>query len=64
MSPMKKEEYRHLPLRDWGERLKDGAPYFADLLQTFDGRIVLVRHGHSSAVPQHQCAHAACRFLV
>ena len=33
MSPMKKEVYRHLPLRDWGERLKDGAPYFADLLQ-------------------------------
>ena len=33
MSPLKKEEYRHLPLCDWGERLKEGAPYFADLLQ-------------------------------
>ena len=33
MSPLKKEEYRHLPLCDWGERLKDGAPYFAHLLQ-------------------------------
>lgn len=33
MSPFKKEVYRHLPLRDWGERLKDGAPYFADLLK-------------------------------
>jgi putative CocE/NonD family hydrolase len=33
ISPFKKEVYRHLPLRDWGERLKDGAPYFADFLQ-------------------------------
>ena len=33
MSPLKREEYRHLPLRDWGERLKDGAPYFSHLLQ-------------------------------
>ncbi len=33
ISPLKKEAYRHLPLRDWGKRLKDGAPYFADLLQ-------------------------------
>jgi putative CocE/NonD family hydrolase len=33
ISPFKKEVYRHLPLRDWGERLMDGAPYFADLLK-------------------------------
>jgi uncharacterized protein len=33
MSPLKREEYRHLPLRDWGGRLKDGAPYFSHLLQ-------------------------------
>jgi uncharacterized protein len=33
ISPLKKEVYRHLPLRDWGERLKDGAPYFADFLR-------------------------------
>ncbi len=33
ISPLKREEYRHLPLRDWGERLKEGAPYFADFLQ-------------------------------
>ena len=32
MSPLKKEEYRHLPLKDWAERFKDGAPYFADFL--------------------------------
>lgn len=33
ISPCKREEYRHLPLLDWGERLKDGAPYFADFLR-------------------------------
>ena len=33
MSPLKKEEYRHLPLSDWAERFKDGAPYFADFLR-------------------------------
>ncbi|HEV8714194.1 MAG TPA: CocE/NonD family hydrolase [Candidatus Binatia bacterium] len=33
ISPLKKEVYRHLPLRDWGERLKDGASYFADFLR-------------------------------
>ena len=32
MSPLKKEEYRRLPLKDWAERFKDGAPYFADFL--------------------------------
>ena len=32
MSPLKKEEYRHLPLKDWAERFKDGAAYFADFL--------------------------------
>ena len=25
----------HLPLSDWGERLKDGAPYFADYLRNW-----------------------------
>lgn len=33
ISPFKKEVYRHLPLFDWGERLKDGAPYFSDFLR-------------------------------
>ncbi|HKA54420.1 MAG TPA: CocE/NonD family hydrolase [Candidatus Binatia bacterium] len=33
ISPLKKDVYRHLPLCDWGERLKDGAPYFADFLR-------------------------------
>ena len=33
MAPLKREVYRHLPLRDWGERLHDGAPYLADYLR-------------------------------
>ncbi len=33
MAPLKREVYRHLPLRDWGERLRDGAPYLADYLR-------------------------------
>lgn len=33
ISPLEKEVYRHFPLRDWGERFKDGAPYFVDFLQ-------------------------------
>lgn len=33
ISPLKKEVYWHLPLRDWGERLKDGAPYLTDFLR-------------------------------
>jgi hypothetical protein len=32
ISPCKREEYRHLPIKDWAERLKEGAPYFADFL--------------------------------
>ena len=35
ISPMKDEVYRHLPLRDWSERLKSGAPYFADYLRNW-----------------------------
>jgi len=33
MAPLKREAYQHLPIRDWGERLKDGAPFFADYLR-------------------------------
>ena len=33
MAPLKREAYHHLPVRDWGERLKDGAPFFADYLR-------------------------------
>jgi putative CocE/NonD family hydrolase len=33
MAPLKRDAYQHLPVRDWGERLKDGAPYLADYLR-------------------------------
>ncbi|MGH7947777.1 MAG: CocE/NonD family hydrolase, partial [Candidatus Binataceae bacterium] len=32
-SALKDEAYRHLPLRDWGDRMSSGAPYFADYLR-------------------------------
>jgi uncharacterized protein len=32
-SPFKDEHYRHLPILDWGDRLAEGAPYFANLLR-------------------------------
>lgn len=32
MAPLKREAYHHLPLRDWADRLREGAPYFADYL--------------------------------
>ena len=31
--PLKPEWYRHLPINDWAERLKETAPYFADYLR-------------------------------
>ena len=33
MAPLKREAYRHLPVCEWGERLKDGAPYLDDYLR-------------------------------
>ena len=38
-SPMSLEAYKHLPIRDWGERLRPGAPYFAEYLghSRYDG---------------------------
>lgn len=35
MAPLKRDAYRHLPLADWGERLKDGAPYLANYLRNW-----------------------------
>ncbi|MGH7916981.1 MAG: CocE/NonD family hydrolase, partial [Candidatus Binataceae bacterium] len=35
MAPLKRDAYRHLPLADWGERLKRGAPYLADYLRNW-----------------------------
>lgn len=34
-SPLTREHYLHLPLADWGERLRQGAPYFADYLRNW-----------------------------
>jgi uncharacterized protein len=31
-SPLKPEAIRHLPLRDWGERLRESVPYCAEML--------------------------------
>src|ERR1019366_8738057 len=33
ISPLKPEEFLHLPISDWAERLGKGAPYFADYLR-------------------------------
>ncbi len=33
LSPLNSDAHRHLPVVDWGERLKAGAPYFAEYLQ-------------------------------
>jgi putative CocE/NonD family hydrolase len=33
MAPLKRDAYKHLPLADWGERLKNGAPYLADYIR-------------------------------
>ena len=33
MAPLKRDAYMHLPLSDWGERLKSGAPYLAEYLE-------------------------------
>jgi putative CocE/NonD family hydrolase len=33
MAPLKRDAYKHLPLADWGERLKHGAPYLADYIR-------------------------------
>jgi putative CocE/NonD family hydrolase len=33
MAPIKRDAYKHLPLAEWGERLKNGAPYLADYIR-------------------------------
>jgi putative CocE/NonD family hydrolase len=33
MAPLKRDSYKHLPLADWGERLKHGAPYLAGYIR-------------------------------
>ena len=54
--PLRAEWYRHLPIRDWGDRLREAAPYFADFLSNPDDgeywwRINVLRHLESIRVP-------------
>ncbi len=54
--PLTDAEYRHLPIQDWGERLRETAPYFAEhVRQADDGpywdRSNVNRHAASVDVP-------------
>ena len=54
--PLRQEWYRHLPIKDWGEMLKEAAPYFADYISHADdgeywSRINVTRHLESIRVP-------------
>ena len=54
--PLRDEWFRHLPLRDWIERLREAAPYFAEYFdQEADGpywwRINLLRQAHRISLP-------------
>ena len=54
--PLTAEWFAHLPLRDWIERLREAAPYFAEYFdQERDGpywwRINLLRQAHRIALP-------------
>ena len=56
--PLRPEWYRHLPIKDWAERLKDAAPYFADYLRYVDDspywwRISVPRHVEHVGVPMY-----------
>ena len=54
--PLKDEWYRHLPLSDWINRLKEAAPYFREYLDNeADGaywwRVNLLRHAEGITLP-------------
>jgi putative CocE/NonD family hydrolase len=54
--PLRDQWYRHLPLNDWTERLKEAAPYFQEYIDhEQDGpywwRVNLLRHLESITVP-------------
>ena len=54
--PLRDEWYRHLPLKDWVDRLKEAAPYFKEFLENdADGpywwRINLMKHAEKIKVP-------------
>jgi putative CocE/NonD family hydrolase len=55
-TPLTPDWYRHLPISDWGEFLKETAPYFADHLRHADDgeywyRANVNRHAQSVTVP-------------
>ena len=54
--PLRDEWYRHLPLKDWADRLEQTAPYFREYLDNeADGpywwRINLLRHAEGISLP-------------
>jgi len=54
--PLKDEWYRHMPLSDWGDLLRETAPYFADHLEHPDDddywqRVNVNRHAETISVP-------------
>ena len=56
--PLTPEWYRHLPLNDWVERLKEAAPHFADYLDNPDygpywTRLNLLKHLEHIRVPMY-----------
>jgi uncharacterized protein len=55
-TPLTDKWYRHLPIKDWGELLKETAPYFAEHIQQADDgeywyRANVNRHAASVSVP-------------
>jgi hypothetical protein len=54
--PLRDEWYRHLPIKDWNDLLKETAPYFADHVEHADDgeywyRANVNRHAESVSVP-------------
>jgi uncharacterized protein len=59
--PLKDEHYRHLPIYDWAERLKDSVPYLKDYLDhpeddAYWEHLNLRRKAHEVAVPIYHIA--------
>jgi uncharacterized protein len=58
---LKEEHYRHLPIYDWAERLKDSVPYFKDYLDhpeddAYWHRLNMRRQAHEVSVPIYHVA--------
>jgi putative CocE/NonD family hydrolase len=59
--PLKDEHYRHLPIYDWVERLKDSVPYFKDYLDhpeddAYWWRLNVRRKAHEVSAPIYHIA--------